>query len=36
MDATLETFDLLHSKKKAAERRELIDNAVINYMDLDN
>ena len=38
MQHTLETFDVLHAKSQKAreQRRELLDNAEISYMDLDN
>lgn len=38
MKQTLETFDLLHAKSAEVrqQRRELLDNSEISYMDLDN
>ena len=38
MKKTLETFDLLHARttEMRQARRELLDNASISYMDLDN
>lgn len=38
MEATLDTFELLHGKKASLrqKRRELLDNSEISYFDLDN
>ena len=36
MKRTLEVFNLLHSKKLAQQRREMLDASEISYMDLDN
>ena len=38
MEETINTFNLLHAKTKddRQARRDLLDNAEISYMDLDN
>lgn len=38
MEETIKTFSLLHAKTKddRQARRDLLDNAEISYMDLDN